>query len=340
MNISGNNYNNDTFQSLLEGLSDNKDVELVVKKQASQETKSPISGMDIFSSTTQNQMDSVLYEELQTVASELQWAADKAKVELTENDLRVFASQVREEGLRGKKLERAAQKYCNTLSREIADPIAATKITDDGSIERLASHSVTPAGYPVEEQNDSMTGKFMGCSKNPNTIWNSNALQEFAAKTANRHEMMGDEQIRESKMQKEAAKKEAKDQYWAELQEKHSDEYQLHERILTNNTDSGRGQEANNVQKMPANSMSVFSSDRDFANIPDKTAGELLKEAKTGRANKASEARKEITEIQPAKKVDNDLSGLFVTAEKNEKNSTQRAAIDKIFEGLANIKRS
>lgn len=336
MNISGNNYNNSTLQSLLEGLSDNKDIELVVKKQASQETKSPISGLDVFSSTTQNNMDSVLYEELQVIASELQWAADKARVQITENDLRVFASQVNEDGLRGKTLERAAQKYCGNLSREVADLSSVTRITEDGSIERLASHSVVPAGYPTIEQNDSMTGKFMGCSKNPNTIWNSSALQQFAGKPENRSLMMGDEQINESKIRKEAFKQEMKNDYWSGLQDKHSDPNQVHNRILPSHT----GKEANTVQKMPSNSMSVFSDDRDFSNIPDKTAGELLKEAKNGREVKASVARKEQTEVKPTQKVDNNLDGLFITAEKNEKNSTQRSAIDRMFEGLASIKRS
>ena len=103
MKFSGHTYDNDVFNSLLDGIS--KDVEL--KKTAETKQQAPIGGMDIFSSTTQETLNNVLEDELQEMASELQFAADRAKVAVTRDDLAKFAKIVQKDNLRGKQMERA-----------------------------------------------------------------------------------------------------------------------------------------------------------------------------------------------------------------------------------------
>ena len=108
MKLSGHNFNNDVFSSLLDGLS--KDVEL--KKTAQTKTEPEVSGF--FSSASSSDLDNIQQEDLNFMASELAFAAEKSKVVVTAEDLAKFACQSRMDGLRGKALERAARKSCST----------------------------------------------------------------------------------------------------------------------------------------------------------------------------------------------------------------------------------
>ena len=294
MKLSGHNFDNDVFHSLLDGIS--KDVEL--KKTAQTASQQDVG--EFFSSTTVNDMDEVHREELEFVAAELNFAAERAKVAIGAVDLAKFASQVQKENLRGKSLERAAQKYCNKLDQ--VSSYSGTTSVDD-LINQLASHRVTPAGYnPEHGANDSATGKFMGSSKNPNTIWDSGKLAEQAQVP------LGDEKIKASKQAEEEYRNQMKTAQWQELQDKHSDPEQVHKGITNAGTST---EEPITDQKLPANTMSIFSDNRDFENIPDKTMGESIIADAEARANKKAASNDESRDIQTPKNTRNALDSLF-----------------------------
>lgn len=276
MKLSGHKYDNDVFNSLLNGLL--KDVEL--KKDA--QTNPEASGDSFaFSSVTAANMADIRSDQLEFVASELSFAADKAKIVIGPEDLAKFASQIQKQNLRGKAVERAAQQYCNQIDREVAYT-GSTKLSGQDLIDKLASHKVTPAGYnPAHGANNSHTGKYMWSSKNPNTIWDTDALEKQAQVA------LGDEKIKASKKAQKEHRLAMKTAQWEELQEKHSKE-QLHKGI--SNTGTSETIPVTN-QKSPANTMSIFSDNRDFENIPQQTIGEDIIAQAEARANKKQAAK-------------------------------------------------
>ena len=225
MRISGHSYNNNVFESLLDGLGD----DVVLRKAASKTKAAPVTGMDIFSSTTEQTLNGIHEDELKQIAGELEFAADRAKVAVTSEDLVKFAHQVQKENIQGKALERAAQKYCNQVQREVAEPQCMTT-RKTSLLDQLASHKIISATFDPDSVNDSKTGGFLGMSKNPNTIWDSDALTELAQTKT------GDEKIKESKQAKEEFKQSQKQAFWQDLQEKHSDTEQVKKRIVNAGT--------------------------------------------------------------------------------------------------------
>jgi hypothetical protein len=290
MKLSGHSYNNDVFQSLLDGIS--KDV--VLTKTASKQDRAPITGMDIFSSTTEETLRSIQDDRLRAIAAELQFAADRSKVAVNTNDLAKFAEKVVRENIRGKELERAAQRFCSDLDRDIAPPQGVTRRGESHTI-----HGIASATYDPESINDGgrVTGGFLGCSKNPNSIFDSEALQRFASV---KH---GDEQIKESKEAQKAFAHDQKKAMWEELQNKLSDPNLTQKGIKNAGTYSQSEPVVN--QKLPANSMSIFSENRDFENIPVETDGERIAKLAEARAQKVAAAKAEWDKSEPAKKLDN-----------------------------------
>ena len=298
MKLSGHNFNNDIFNSLLDGLS--KDIEL--KKTAKAPETPQVN--DFFSSTTAASLDNIQRDQLEFIAAELAYAAERSKVAINAEDLAKFAVQVDKENLRGKKMERAAQKFCNHLDRAIAHPQGTTRLSPDDLINQLASHQVIPAGYnPEHGTNDNATGKFMGSIRNPNTIWDSEAMTRQASI------QLGDEKIKASKKAQEEHNLAMKTTQWQELQDKHSDPNQVHKGII--NTGTSAEPPPVTGQNLPSNSMSIFSDNRDFENIPEKTIGEEIVTKAEARANKRAESEGETRNIQTPMNTRNALDNLF-----------------------------
>lgn len=310
MKLSGHNYSNDVFNSLLDNLSD----DIVLKKKAS--TQAPkVSGMNVFSSTTEDEFHQLQEDELKFIASELQFAADASKISVSQDDLIRFANKVAKEGLKGKGLERAARVFCSTLVRATSAPQGTTRVAD--LTDNLNDKSVLPAGYnPNTGPNNTNSGGYLGMSKNPNTIWDTDALQEFSQKSSQYVNLMGDEKIAESQNQN------------AEYREQLKSKEEVTEIPVSNSKVASlhTGQEQGTYQKLPDNSMSMFASDRDFSNIPEKTVGELLKETSDNRSKKSANAKDEWNHSKTAKKTDNGLSGLF--------DNIKREDIDHVFDSL------
>ena len=298
MKLSGHNFENDVFSSLLDGLA--KDVEL--KGTAKVAVTAEVN--DFFTSTTMQDLQNIHQEDLEFIANELNFAAERAKVAVNTEDLAKFAVQVQRENLRGKSLERAAQKFCNDNERTVAPPQGVTRLAASNLIDQLAAHQVVPAGYnPDVGANNSMTGKFMGSSKNPNTIWDTDALQRQAQIA------LGDEKIRESLKAQEEYRNNMKTAQWQEHQDTHSDPLQVHKGITNAGTSENNEPIVN--QKNAANSMSIFSDDRDFQNIPEQTLGEEIVAKAEARANKKADAHEEPREIQKPKSTRAALDSLF-----------------------------
>ncbi|KKN50665.1 hypothetical protein LCGC14_0630490 [marine sediment metagenome] len=325
MKLSGHSYDNDVFESLLDGLKGNVVKDKMEKTAGRVYT---VSGSDVFSSTTEQDFQNVQDEELQFIASELAFAADRAKVAITQEDLHVFAKQVTNDGLRGKKLERAAQKFCSNIVAATAPPMGTTRnVHSPNLLDNAHSNAIIPAGYdPEQGPNDTKTGGFMGMSKNPNTIWDTEAMQRFASTPSN------DEKMKATKEANTQFKKDQKQGYWEKIQAQLSEEGVIHEKAASVANVSTKESAGN--QKLPANSMSILSDDREFNNIPEKTAGETIKESATIRAEKKTEAKKEWNQVQSAQKADNSLNSVFEESRESIKRNQHRETIDRLFEGL------
>ncbi len=308
MKLTGHSYDNSTFDSLLDGLSG----DVILKKQASKQPQGKLSGMNVFSSTTQSDLDTIHEDDLRFIAAELQFAADLSKVAITADDLAKFARKSTIDGLRGKALERSARRYCNELQREVAAPIGTTR-TAENLIDQLNARTVVPAGYNTEfGPGDGRTGGYMGQSKNPNSIFDSGKLAGMAEKPQTRQEMYGDEQIKQSQTANEEYRQAQKDGEWQAKQDQLSDPTLLYKKVASTHT----GNEQGTSQALPDSGMSMFSNDRNFENIPEKTVGEMLKEASTQRADKSAEAKGEWNHVKPSERV------------------STRSSVDKIFETL------
>jgi len=307
MKLSGHTYNNDVFSSLLNQ----------IKTQPTQ-TPTPQKtegGINIFSSVTQDNFNEIQKEEIEAIAGELQFAADRAKVDVTKEHLASFAQEAMKDGLRGKKLERAAQKFCNKIAQQTFDPLPNLKrINSPELLDNASNATVIPAGYdPEYGQNDNATGGYMGMSKNPNTIWDSDSLTRKASvKTP-------DELLKLNKKAQIEEKKTAKQEYWQSKQNDLSQKNIILEKTASvgNVSTVETTDNSKKVGNLPANSMSLFCNDRDFNNIPKETAGETIKTAADERSHKKEAAKEEWNKCVPSTKTDN------------------RSTIDKMFEGLA-----
>ena len=330
MKLSGHNYNNNVFASLLNGLKGN----VLLKKEA-KKTTAPHVDFN-FTTTTADTFRGILNEELRFIADELLFAAKTASVDVTGDDLRVFARQAKSEGLRGKALERSARHYCNDLQREIAPPQGANRIDAETLIHQAGASTIIPMDVQDGEMNHAHKGGFMGMSKNPNTIWDSGALHHMAQKPDNHQDLMGDEQIAISKEAKKAYAHSQKSEHWEALQKQASDPHNLHDGVTPVHTQAASDFNPN----IPNNAMSMFSSDRDFNDLPAKTAGEVLKQQTEQRAEKKAQSKSEWNKTVGSKKADNSGGFIFddtdveLSAE-GHRTSVHRSAIDKLFSGLA-----
>lgn len=316
------------MSSLLNGIT--KDVVFTKAAHAKNNTRqeeAPVSGMDIFSSVTDSDFRGVQNEELRNIIGELEFAADRAHVGIAREHVVAFAKDAMNDGLRGKKLERAAQKFCNQIATESAPPIGDTRNSlSSNLLDNANDHAVIPAGYnPEYGQNENKTGGYMGQSMNPNSIWDSGRLAELATQPR------GDEHIKESQAAKEKLASDQKQQYWEELQNKMS-----HQDVIQGKTASVANVstvEHVGNQKMPENSMDIWGNDG-FDQLPDKTVGESIKQSEEDVTMKKQAARKEWDKSEPAKKAESHLLDDVLGTDVERKN-IHRASVDKLFDGLA-----
>jgi len=321
MKLSGHSYNNEVFDNLKKVLDDDK-----MEKESQTKPSEAVQAMD-FTSTTQETFDQVQNEEFDFMQKELLFAADRAKVSITQQDVIHFIKEAKNQNLRGKGLERFARKYVNQATADTRPIQSDTRIPEPSIDSRNASSQIRTASYSPDAKgavDNSKTGGYIGMSKNPNTIWDTDALEKFAQV---KH---GDEQIKESKQAREDFKKQEKQEYWEKIAA--SVEGTKMSKIAK------AGQEAaieeNYDQKLPANAMSAFSQDRDFSNIPEQTEGEKIAENTQARHNKAAEAKGEWNQIKSAQKTDNSLNNLFTQPEAQQEN-VHRSSMDVFFEELA-----
>lgn len=294
MKFSGHNYNNAVFDSLL------KNIELpkVANKKPS---------VDLgYTETTQSTFDNIVEEELQFMANELQFAAKLAHVELSPENLTEFAENAKKNNLKGKSLERAARNYCSQIKKISSAPIGSTKITTSELIDQAKAGLVIPASEASGEMNNAHKGAFLGQSKNPNSIWDSEALTKVAS--IENSKQFGDEQIKESK---EKIAKFAK--YMKEKVSTLPEPSELSGKKIIPSANPVAGEHNPNLGDRH---LSVFSNDQDFSKIASSDNKELIKQAKDERQNKKQASKKEWNHIKGSTKVNN------------------RSAIDKYFENL------
>lgn len=310
MKLSKHSYDNEVVKKLIDSVKEMPEKQSL-KKEAS---KSSVSGHDIFSSVGKEEYEQIVNEEQKTIVNELKFAAQNAQVSVSEEQAIDFVKQSMKDGLRGKSLERAARHYCHDILHNTSYPVGDKRNSFSSELlDNANSSAIKPAGYnPEYGQNETRTGGYMGMRKNPNSIWDSTRLTEFAKKTS------GDESIKKSKEAQDQFVLNQKEQYWKDLQEKLSDKEVIQEK--TSSVANVSTVEKVGKQNLPANSMSMFDGNRDFENIPDKTEGETIKESSQERATKKQAAKEEWNKSEPSKKVN------------------MRSAIDNFFEGLTDSK--
>jgi hypothetical protein len=291
MKFSGHNYNNAVFDSLLDAIKS----EIPLEKTASKPT------VDLgYTKTTQANFDGIVEEELKFIANELTFAAKEAHVDLNPEDLITFSKQAKQENLKGKKLERAARQYCNSISKTNFSPKGTTKLSSRELIEQ--ANTILPASLPQGEMNLNHKGAFLGQSKNPNSIWDSEALTKMASSDVK----FGDEQISESK---EKIKK------FAESLKRNKPDIDPKTVIRDTVIPSHTQKVAEFNPNLGNNHLSIFSNDRDFNKINSIDNKQLIKQAKQDRQDKKIEDKKDTT-IKGVLKADN------------------RSPIDRLFDNL------
>lgn len=305
MRISGHNTNGEVVENLLK---------IMLAKQQGQEEQpktaaKPVTGMDIFSSHTEDELRQVQIDQLKEVAAELDFQAKQAGVRYTQDDFVKFAQENRK--LRGKALERAARRFCSTLYRDNAPPQGTTRRTAE-YLENLGSHNIIPAGYkpsddPNAGPNNSATGRPLGCERNPNTMWEPDAIVRTAQIPSNDERTAAEKrhnaEQRQERTQKAAMDRLAEAAQWAMSKG-------------LRKTESAPSNEANFNPKVGNNHMSMFSPDRDFEGVGEDDSGKQIREAADERAHKKEAARAEWNQAKPAENT--------------------RSAIDKLFEGWLN----
>lgn len=320
MRLSGHNYNNDVFNSLLDGLGDD-----IVLKNKTKTAQAEIKSTDIFTSVDMSKMSAVEQEQITRIAQELDYAAAQAKVELTLDDLIQFSKDKDNANLRGRNLERAARSYCKNLHRAVAEPQSIVRLSEQLKGE-VSSKTVMPAYYGEGGPGDAATGKYMRSSSNPNSIWDSQALSRLAAKAT--EQTFGDEQMAETKAKKQAFKEKLEAEYKQSLKEKIEDPNRLNPLLQSTAT---TGKEASHNAKLPKAAISMFGDYSELDQIPEKTAGEQIA------FNKLKEKLASLENGPPqiegaAKKIDSSMSGLFnQNAPKMNKN---RSALDSFFDSF------
>jgi len=222
---------------------------------------------------SQEKFDSVQNEIRDKIAEELKFAAGKINVKLAQDNLDDFAKMARKERLSGRKLERAAQKYVSKLTEKIALP---ERRTNSGKLDEIFSAVmkntktiVSTMSSPTVGDNETASGSYLGSKTNPNTIWNPDEIRKAAQVPGN------DEIIRESKKIVEEEKKEAKKSYWKNLQEKLS-QINVIPNAKVHSTSTKQKNSFNS--NLPQNGMGIFGDHKEFDNVPEKTAGETIKD--------------------------------------------------------------
>lgn len=317
MKFAKHNFDGEVFKSLLNDLSG----QVTLHKKEAQKT--PEVKMN-FTTQSQDKYNDVVSDELKFFASELLFAAKIANIGLTGEDLNAFAQQSYRDKLKGKDVERAARKFCNNLVRNSAAPIGHTTLASVGEL--ISASQIVSASYPAEEANIGASHKYLGMSKNPNSIWDNEALQRMAQKADG--QIFGDEKIAKSKKIQEELKK---------IVEANS--VKINEDVLPSGAarqSSTEMEVATYNQKMPNNALSMFESDRDFSKIAEKSMGEVIKEQSEIRANKSKEAKSDWEKVPTCKKADHSGSFLFNNKPDKVENQTskQRSKIDSLFDGM------
>lgn len=216
------------------------------------------------------------------VIEELKFAAKSIGIALAQEHVDEFVKT--SEKLSGKTLEKAARSYVNKLQEKISLPERrkyAGKIDNPFALadkNAKTIFSTTPSPDTIVSQNC----QYLGSKVNPNTIWDSNALTKTAQVPSN------DERIRKAKQERVDEKAAVKESYWKALHE------QLSQKGLVSNakvhsTTTTEKQAFN--PKLPNNAMGIFGDNKEFSNIPAKTAGESIAEQNAEIENKKAEEK-------------------------------------------------
>lgn len=305
MKITRNSYDNDVFTSLLNNL--NKDF--IVEKRASENSnvvkQSEVEQSEFFTKVTADNLAPAYELEIDNIAQEVTFAADRSRLVVAQDDFARFAKSAIQNQWKGKKLQREAQKFCHQVGREVDGPQGIQRLSTKDLLENMSPHKIVSASYnPSTDSgiNNSSTGKYLGCSKNPNTIWDTDALMKQASVALDGEKMLANKKA-------EAEKREnLKKAHWQELQDQSEAGNQVRNRILS--ASDGIGTNATD-KPLPINAMGIFGDHKDFGNIPDRTMGEKLAKTNKERSQKREESRSDWDKTQAPKNTRSALDFLF-----------------------------
>jgi hypothetical protein len=310
MHITGHSFKGDVLDALLD-----KRLEQLASPQENQPSR--VTGKQVFSSVGEDTYAALDEERVSYVLAELQYAADNAKIAITDEQTKLFVESSNREHLRGKDLERAAKKFCNDVAKTTNAPMG-TRSLADAMASITNDRQIVSASYGDGGQNDRATGGYMGMKSNPNTIFNPNAIQKIAGIKG------ADEERAEAKQKAADFKQAQKDKHWKDIEEQLSDPNNLKKTI---SNASFFEKYATHNPSLGKNVLSMFSQDRDFAGIPEKTAGETIHDEAVKRHEK--KANQEPEDIQPARKMTSLMDQLIEQAISKKAETSKTPAVQR-----------
>lgn len=231
-----------------------------------------------FSTTTGDGYEKAKTDKTHDVIEELKFAARRVGVKLAEKHVKDFISA--SENLRGKNLSRAAMRYISSLRERVTPETPVKRISDEFSESLTKTFGNKTA--QVEKEFNASGGSYLGRLRNPNTIFNPDALDKLA------NTATSDELVKKSKLDKQAHKEKVKSVYRQEVEEKFKDLPIKTNSVTPLHASSG----ASHNPKISKSGLSMFSEDTEFSQIPEKTAGEVMSQEKVKTAQLQKEQHK------------------------------------------------
>jgi len=218
----------------------------------------------------------------------LKFAARRIGVKLAQEHMDEFTKTAFKDRLDGRALEKAARIYVTKIEERI---VPATRQSHNKKLaeifEAVTKNAKTVLSGISSAEGESNTAGcgYLGSKKNPNTIWNSDALTK-AAQTP------GTDEITKQNKEKIAEEKaNFKESYLKILQEKLADKNLIPNAKVHSVVTEPK---AAFNSKLPENAMGIFGDHKEFKNIPKETVGETIKTASTERSNKKTQENSEV----------------------------------------------
>lgn len=231
-------------------------------------------------------------------AKELQYACERFGVSPTQQQSDKFVAMASGGKMKGRELEKAAAAFARSLRHDVTPQQTSRTVIADGVAANV--HAVF-LGASAEESETKGPGRLIGSVRNPNSIWNPDAIVS-ASQTKGSDEITR-EAKEQLKLQRELEKTAREEEIIRRLAQP---ELIKGEKVHSVSTT----EQGSHNTPLASNAMSIFGGNREFESIPEKTAGEKLAAEAEERRTKKAESKEEWNQVKPASRA-NTLNWLF-----------------------------